>query len=199
MGMSLNEVSTRNRSYQGTNNGSLSTSRGEQSSLELEAIAAVHELSFAVQTISVSEMLPRTSELIFVNVSTVEGQPYCLELTMKGWRVTSLRQDCMNGDFRRMDLHTKYFESPYQLMDTISPGYRDLFGEKLAARLRMLAVDGEEGCMAPFGSYVPGSIFPEDMDSPERVCSPTARSSGVSFPQTAPTPIVTVRHPSGGG
>jgi hypothetical protein len=74
MAMSLNEVSSRNRSYHGTNQGSLSHSRGEQSSLELEAIAAVHELSFAVQTISVSEMLPRTSELIFVNVTTVEGQ-----------------------------------------------------------------------------------------------------------------------------
>lgn len=35
--------------------------------------AAVHELSFAVSSISVSEMLPRTPELIFVNVTTVEG------------------------------------------------------------------------------------------------------------------------------
>lgn len=50
-----------------------SQSRGE-STLELEALAAVHQLSHAVQTISVSEMLPRTSELIFVNVTTMEGK-----------------------------------------------------------------------------------------------------------------------------
>ena len=36
--------------------------------------AAVHELSFAVQSISVSEMLPRTPDLIFVNLTTNEGE-----------------------------------------------------------------------------------------------------------------------------
>ncbi|VDP59215.1 unnamed protein product [Heligmosomoides polygyrus] len=66
--MSLQEVSLLNRLVATTNPASR-----EDSSLELEAIAAVHELSFAVASISVSEMLPRTSELIFVNVTTVEG------------------------------------------------------------------------------------------------------------------------------
>lgn len=65
---SLTRVSTKNRSLHGTN----PQSRGE-SSLELEAVAAVHELSFAVKTISVSEILPRTPDLIFVNLTTVEG------------------------------------------------------------------------------------------------------------------------------
>ncbi|KAK6049579.1 hypothetical protein COOONC_12916, partial [Cooperia oncophora] len=46
------------------------------SSLELEAIAAVHELSYAVQSMSVSEILPRTPDLIFVNVTTAEGLYY---------------------------------------------------------------------------------------------------------------------------
>jgi len=113
-------------------------SRGEPSSLELEAIAAVQQLSLAVQTISVSEMLPRTAELIFVNVTTVDGQPYCLELTAKGWRVTSLRSDCMQGDFTRMDLFTKYFVSVFDLMEHVSPGYKQILNENLAQRLRLL-------------------------------------------------------------
>ncbi len=70
--MSLNQVASRNRSLHGTS-GTPSRSENMTNSLELEAIAAVHELSFAVQSISVSEMLPRTPELIFVNVTTVEG------------------------------------------------------------------------------------------------------------------------------
>ncbi|VDK79759.1 unnamed protein product [Onchocerca ochengi] len=130
---SLTRVSTKNRSLQGTN----PQSRGD-SSLELEAIAAVHELSFAVKTISVSEILPRTPDLIFVNVTTVEGQPYCLELTLKGWRVTSLRHDCMQGDYTRLDLFTVYYDTLYDLMDKLSPDYRNLFSEKLAQKLRML-------------------------------------------------------------
>ncbi|CAD5232228.1 unnamed protein product [Bursaphelenchus xylophilus] len=113
-----------------------SQSRGE-STLELEALAAVHQLSHAVQSISVSEMLPRTPELIFVNLTTAEGQPYCLELTHKGWRVTSLRSDCMQGDFTRMELFTKYYDSLYDLMEVLSPGYKQRFGEKVSQKLRM--------------------------------------------------------------
>ena len=90
-------------------------------SLELEALAAVQQISNAVKDISVSEMLPRTSQLIFVNVTTWEGQPYCLELTSKGWRITSLRSDCMQGDFTRMELFTNYYESLYDLLKVISP------------------------------------------------------------------------------
>ncbi|VDD97527.1 unnamed protein product [Enterobius vermicularis] len=133
---SLSKVSSRNRSLHGTN----PQSRDAESSLELEAIAAVHELSFAVQSISVSEMLPRTSELIFVNVTTLEGQPYCLELTMKGWRVASLRQDCMHGDFTKLELFTNYYDTLYGLMDSLSPRYRDRFNEKVAEKLEMLQV-----------------------------------------------------------
>uniref|UniRef100_A0A0R3RPJ1 DUF727 domain-containing protein n=1 Tax=Elaeophora elaphi TaxID=1147741 RepID=A0A0R3RPJ1_9BILA len=133
---SLTRVSTKNRSLHGTN----PQSRGD-SSLELEAVAAVHELSFAVKTISVSEILPRTPDLIFVNVTTVEGQPYCLELTLKGWRVTSLRHDCMQGDYTRLDLFTVYYDTLYDLMDKLSPDYRNLFSEKLAQKLRMLQVN----------------------------------------------------------
>jgi hypothetical protein len=47
-------------------------SRGENS-LELEALTAVHQFAIAVQSIAVSEMLPRTPDLIFVNLTTLDG------------------------------------------------------------------------------------------------------------------------------
>ncbi|VDN42974.1 unnamed protein product [Gongylonema pulchrum] len=72
--------------------------------LELEAIASVHELSSEVRSIAVSEMLPRTADLIFVNIKTVEGRPYTLELTMKGWRIAALQWDSMNGDYTQVSL-----------------------------------------------------------------------------------------------
>jgi hypothetical protein len=52
--------------------GSGPQSRGE-SILEGEALTAVQQLAIAVQNIAVSEMLPRTSDLIFVNLTTLEG------------------------------------------------------------------------------------------------------------------------------
>uniref|UniRef100_A0A1I7W4K0 DUF727 domain-containing protein n=1 Tax=Loa loa TaxID=7209 RepID=A0A1I7W4K0_LOALO len=169
---SLTRVSTKNRSLHGTN----PQSRGE-SSLELEAVAAVHELSFAVQTISVSEILPRTPDLIFVNVTTVEGQPYCLELTLKGWRVTSLRHDCMHGDYTRLDLFTVYYDTLYDLMDKLSPNYRNLFSEKLAQKLRMLqaAEDDDRTTSAPFSTAATQSKnFTDNLVTETPICYMTS-------------------------
>lgn len=148
-------------------------SRGE-SSLELEAVAAVHQLSFAVQSINVSEMLPRTPELIFVNVTTLEGQPYCLELTSKGWRITSLRSDCMQGDFTRMDLFTKYYGSVYDLMEVISPGYKERFGERLAQRLRLLEAGEEMEYPVPPSSYINSPINAQLLDESSSSISTTS-------------------------
>lgn len=96
--------------------------------LEIEAIAAVHELRALVKDLYVSDKLPRTPDLIYLNLTTLEGQPFCVELTsLKGWRVTSIRHDCMNGDVAHLDLHIQYFDSLHSLMDHVSVGY----GEKM--------------------------------------------------------------------
>ncbi|KAF7638369.1 DUF727 domain-containing protein [Meloidogyne graminicola] len=94
------------------------------SPLELEAFIVIQQFADTVESIAVSEMLPRTSELIFINLTTLEGQPHCLELTNKGWRITSLRTDCMHGDFTKIEIFTNYYNSFNELMDYISPGYQ---------------------------------------------------------------------------
>ncbi|VDK88144.1 unnamed protein product [Litomosoides sigmodontis] len=168
---SLTRVSTKNRSLHGTN----PQSRGE-SSLELEAVAAVHELSFAVKTISVSEILPRTPDLIFVNVTTVEGQSYCLELTLKGWRVTSLRHDCMQGDYTRLNLFTVYYDTLYDLIDKLSPDYKNLFSEKLAQKLRVLqaAEDDDFTASASFSSTTSPTNMSNNLNSETAMCHKTS-------------------------
>uniref|UniRef100_A0A1I7VYY5 DUF727 domain-containing protein n=1 Tax=Loa loa TaxID=7209 RepID=A0A1I7VYY5_LOALO len=106
--------------------------------LELEAIAAVHELSDEVRSIAVSEILPRTADLIFVNIKTVEGHPYTLELTMKGWRIASLQCDSMNGDYKRVELHAKYYDNARQLLEEISPAHSQYFTKCLTEKLTQL-------------------------------------------------------------
>ncbi|VDM63785.1 unnamed protein product [Angiostrongylus costaricensis] len=146
MSPTLRKISSLNRSFASMDPGS----RGE-SLLELEAIAvtpnlfnyllaAVHELSFGVQSISISEMLPRTPDLIFVNLTTLEEQPFCVELTHKGWRITSLRCDCMMGDFTRLQLFVKYYDSLHSLMCEISSGYRSRSDERIAHQLNIVEV-----------------------------------------------------------
>uniref|UniRef100_A0A0N5APU6 DUF727 domain-containing protein n=1 Tax=Syphacia muris TaxID=451379 RepID=A0A0N5APU6_9BILA len=112
---------------------------GEGSPLELEVIAAVHELANDVKSIAVSDMLPRTADLIFLNIKTVEDQPYTLELTMKGWRVASMKWDSMNGDYTKISLHTKYYENARQLLVDISPAHSQNMIQTLIQKLESLA------------------------------------------------------------
>ncbi|VDM23823.1 unnamed protein product [Toxocara canis] len=134
--LSLEEIGRANRKRHAELGGLVDTKEGGP--LELEAIAAVHELASEVRSISVSEMLPRTADLIFVNVKTVEDQPFTLELTMKGWRVASLQWDSMNGDYTKVDLHTKYYENARALLEVISPAHAQYFNTCLSEKLSQL-------------------------------------------------------------
>ncbi|VDN07707.1 unnamed protein product [Thelazia callipaeda] len=137
--LSLVEIGRANRKRHAETNGALNE-HSFGGPLELEAIAAVHELSNDVRSIAVSEILPRTADLIFVNIKTVEGHPYTLELTMKGWRIASLQSDSMNGDYKRVDLHTKYYENACQLLEEISPAHSEYFTKCLTEKLAQLHI-----------------------------------------------------------
>ncbi|KAF1755527.1 hypothetical protein GCK72_011977 [Caenorhabditis remanei] len=136
--ISLEEIADMNRKRHEVEGGVI-PSDDDVGPLELEAIAAVHELAHEVEDISVSEMLPRTSDLIFVNVKTQEGSPYTLELTMKGWRIASSHTDCMNGDYTKISLHTKYYRNARELLKFISPDHATKFNECVAEKLNKLA------------------------------------------------------------
>uniref|UniRef100_A0A1I7XE20 DUF727 domain-containing protein n=1 Tax=Heterorhabditis bacteriophora TaxID=37862 RepID=A0A1I7XE20_HETBA len=136
--LSMEDIANMNRKRHDQEGGLVPLESGGP--LELEAIAAVHELALEVQHISVSEMLPRTCDLIFVNVKTQEGgQPFTLELTMKGWRIASSHTDCMNGDYTKVDLHTRYYCNARELLNVISPDHTTRFNECVAEKLNKLA------------------------------------------------------------
>ena len=120
---------------------SCETCSAQLSQLEIEAFAAVREVGPYVRSISVSEMLTRTPELLFLNLVTLEAESYCIELTQKGWRICSDRLDCMYGDFRKLDMHVQYYETIYALLDNLSKKYRDEFSVDLAQRLGQLQAD----------------------------------------------------------
>uniref|UniRef100_A0A0N4ZPA1 DUF727 domain-containing protein n=1 Tax=Parastrongyloides trichosuri TaxID=131310 RepID=A0A0N4ZPA1_PARTI len=118
-GLSLSKITEMARSY--TSDIHLRM----ESQLEIQAIKAIGRVASVVKDISVSEMLPRTVDIIFVNITTLEDQPFCVELTQKGWRICSLRSDCMIGDFTKLDLFVNYYESLFEILNIISPEYSD--------------------------------------------------------------------------
>lgn len=63
------------------------------------------------------------------------GTKYCVEITHRGWRVTSNEYDNMHGDFEQLQLHIRYYESIYELLSALSPEYRKKFSDCLVEKL----------------------------------------------------------------
>ncbi|KAM8780757.1 GSK3B-interacting protein isoform 2-T3 [Rhynchonycteris naso] len=106
--------------------------------MRLEAEAVVKDVLFAVNAMFVSNNLRCAHHVAYINVETRERDRYCLELTEAGLRVVGYAFDQVDDH-----LHTPYHETVYSLLDTLSPAYRDAFGNALLQRLEALKRDGQ--------------------------------------------------------
>ncbi|XP_052639059.1 GSK3B-interacting protein isoform X2 [Harpia harpyja] len=106
--------------------------------MRLEAEAVVNDVLFAVSNMFVSKTLPCAEDVAYINVETRERNRYCLELTEAGLRVVAY-------DFDQTDdgLQTPYHETVYSLLDSLSPAYREVFGNALLQRLEALKKDSQ--------------------------------------------------------
>uniref|UniRef100_A0A3P8UFI5 Gsk3b interacting protein n=1 Tax=Cynoglossus semilaevis TaxID=244447 RepID=A0A3P8UFI5_CYNSE len=110
---------------------------GDVKDMRLEAEAVVNDVLFAVTQMYVSQNLASALDVAYINVETREGNRYCLELTEAGLRVVGYAFDQVNED-----LSNQYHETVYSLLDTLSPGYREAFGNALLQRLESLKQNG---------------------------------------------------------
>lgn len=103
---------------------------------KVEARAVMKDVMDHVFEISLSEEAGGCSgaqdQVVYMNLTTKEMRRYCIELTAQGFRVAG-------EDYNRTDgTSDKYYETPYALLDNISPLYRQAFGDSLTARLNEL-------------------------------------------------------------
>ncbi|XP_005307077.1 GSK3B-interacting protein isoform X2 [Chrysemys picta bellii] len=106
--------------------------------MRLEAEAVVNDVLFAVSNMFVSKNLPCAEDVAYINVETRERNRYCLELTEAGLRVVGYAFDQADDG-----LQTAYHETVYSLLDSLSPAYREAFGNALLQRLEALKRDGQ--------------------------------------------------------
>lgn len=111
---------------------------GDVKDMRLEAEAVVNDVLFAVSEMHVSQSLSSAPDVAYINVETREGNQYCLELTEAGLRVVGYSFNHVNED-----LNTQYHETVYSLLDKLSPGYREAFGNALLQRLERLSQNGQ--------------------------------------------------------
>ncbi|XP_034245173.1 GSK3B-interacting protein [Thrips palmi] len=102
----------------------------------LEATAVINDVKNHVRQISISN-LEGTDDFIFLNLTTIEGQDYCIQMSKMGFAIVDVRYDSSTVE------PLVCFETPYALLDSISPKYRESFALKLIDSLAALKGDSE--------------------------------------------------------
>ena len=100
-----------------------------------EATHVIKDVSSCVSSICISEKLPSSETGIYFNLETKEMLKYTIELSTAGFRI------CGNAFDSNHVSDSKSFETIYALLDSISPKYRESFGQALSDRLTALLPD----------------------------------------------------------
>ncbi|XP_043252388.1 GSK3-beta interaction protein [Colletes gigas] len=95
-----------------------------------EAQAVIDDVKQHVTDIKVSETLRSTNQLIYLNLTTLEGLKFCIKLSSAGFSVVGNQHDDTSNT------GNEHFETPYSLLDLVSPQYRNSFGNSLLDKLK---------------------------------------------------------------
>jgi len=63
-------------------------SDSECGTMPIEAEEAIKEIQYAVAFAELSDKLSRRDDLVYINLRTKEGESYCVELCLQGFRVS---------------------------------------------------------------------------------------------------------------
>ena len=99
----------------------------------LEAQAIINDVKKHVQDLRVSERLTSTNQMIYLNLITLEGLRFCVELSVAGFAIVGNRHDDTSN------ASNERFETPYGLLNFVSPQYRNSFGNALLDKLKELS------------------------------------------------------------
>ncbi len=99
---------------------------------KVEALAVIHDVQDHVSEILIADGSVNSDQLIHLNLTTKEKKQYCIELTAQGFRVVGFGYNQTNVP------SDDYYETPYALLDKLSPMYRQAFGDSLVSKLLLL-------------------------------------------------------------
>ncbi|XP_017072388.1 GSK3-beta interaction protein [Drosophila eugracilis] len=117
---------------------------------EDEANAIINDVKAHVAEICVSSKLASDATQIYLNIRTIESATCCVQVTSRGFKIVSSQYDTIDEDPRisvllhdrqeqeKAEEKEEIFETPYALLDKISPRYVESFGNQLCQQLRQL-------------------------------------------------------------
>jgi len=115
-----------------------------------EANAIINDVKAHVAEIAISSKLASSATQIYLNIRTIESATCCVQVTSRGFKIVSSQYDTIdedkalkaalldNGDEEAEEEEEEIFETPYALLDKISPRYVESFGNQLCQQLRQL-------------------------------------------------------------
>jgi len=105
-----------------------------------EAKGVIKDIEAYVKSVTVASELPSTNSQIFLNLLTKEDKEYTVVLNSEGFKVVGFSFNTTDVDGETV------YETPYSLLDNLSPAYREAFGQDLTNQLlKLQAQRGEEG------------------------------------------------------
>lgn len=105
---------------------------------EEEAMAIINDVKTHVAEIDISRKLPSDESHIYMNIRTFEGAAYCVHVSSTGFRIVSDIYDTIDEDKDKIVDEDEVYETPYALLDKISPRYVESFGNQLCKQLLQL-------------------------------------------------------------
>lgn len=97
-----------------------------------EAEAVINDVKKHVRNIFISNALPSTDLEIYLNCETFEAKRFTIRLSSDGFQA-------IGNDYNTIDDANAFpYETPYALLNDISPGYISSFGNALSAALNSL-------------------------------------------------------------
>ncbi|XP_043646648.1 GSK3-beta interaction protein [Drosophila teissieri] len=116
-----------------------------------EANAIIKDVKAHVAEICISSKLASDATQIYLNIRTIESATCCVQVTRRGFKIVSSQYDTIDEESRISALlrngeeqgdeneeEEEIFETPYALLDKISPRYVESFGNQLCQQLRAL-------------------------------------------------------------
>jgi len=106
-----------------------------------EAKAVIYDVKDQVKDIKISDKLQGTNCSIYLNLTTIEDLKFTVELSPQGFVVVAKDvHDTISSEISETPSEElTYFETPYSLLNSVSPGYQQAFGQSLCTQLRKIS------------------------------------------------------------
>lgn len=99
-----------------------------------EADAIIKDVGKHVQDIRISTKLESSKTQIFLNVTTLEEETFCIRISTEGFEIVGHSYDTVELN----DDTSVAYETPYALLNVISARYVQSFGNDLTSALEKL-------------------------------------------------------------